>query len=74
MFSGGALIVVAVVLLALLGVAVGLKTRAGSEIGEHPSDGSPHAGEAAAPQASGSSELAPREAGGSDPFDSHGTG
>jgi hypothetical protein len=73
MLSSGSLIVVGVVVLGLLGVGIGLKTRAGSEIEKHPSDGLARGGGAAAPQASGSSELKPRDEGGVDPFDAHGT-
>jgi hypothetical protein len=69
----GVLIVVAVFVLGLVGIGVGLKTRAGSEIGKHPTDGLSQGGGAAAPQASGSSEMLPSEEGGHDPFDTHGT-
>jgi hypothetical protein len=70
----GVLVVVGVFVLGFLAVAVGLKTRAGSEIGKHPTDGLSHGGGPAAPQASGSSEMLPTDGeGGQDPFDTHGT-
>jgi hypothetical protein len=73
MLSTGLLVVIGVFVLGFLGVALGLKTRAGSEIGRHPSDGMSHTGGTAAPLASESDEPVRREEGGLDPFDTHGT-
>ncbi len=73
MLGNGSLIVVGVFVLGLIGVGLGLKSRAGSEIDEHPSDGTAHQGEAAAPQAKGGGGITePSDDGGTDPFDTHG--
>jgi hypothetical protein len=72
--SLGFLIVIGVLLLGFFGVGLGLKSRAGSEIEKHPSDGLSRGGGEGAPQASGSSRLLEHEDGGHDSFDTHGTG
>jgi hypothetical protein len=69
----GVLIVVGAFVLGFLGLGIGLKSRAGSEIGKHPTDGLAHADSPAAPQASGSSELLPSNEGDRDPLDTRGT-
>lgn len=74
MLANGALIVAAVFAVGFVGIGLGLKSRAGSEIDEHPSEGAAHGGEAAAPGAKeGGGITGPSDEGGTDPFDTHGT-
>lgn len=75
MFGNGSLIVVGVFIIGFIGLGLGLRSRGGSEMDEHPSDGTAHESESAAPQSKGGGGIAqPTDEGGTDPFDSHGTG
>ncbi len=67
--SSGSWIVIAVFVLALVGVAVGIFSRSGSGIEDHPLGGDRTDG---APGAEGPSEVSGRDGGDTSAFDQHG--
>ena len=68
--SSGGLIVAAVFIVVIVGVAIGLFRRPGSEIDDHPLGGERNDG---APGAAGPSEVTGQDADASSAFDQHGT-
>jgi len=68
--NSGGLIVVAVFIVVIVGMAIGLFLRSGSEIDDHPLGGERGDG---APGAEGPSEVTGQDADSSSAFDQHGT-